>query len=73
MRQRVTDQDRHDLCCKSGLEPERPRVVLRAFQHFTLALIIARRHRVANFVRAYLGDDPLTGGDQSEQLAIDFG
>jgi hypothetical protein len=73
MRQRGTDQERHDLSCEARFEPEGARLILRAFQHFTLALIIARRHRVANFVGPYFCDDALAGGDQSDQLAVDVG
>ena len=55
------------------LEPHGARLRLRAFQHFALPLIIARRHRILDLVGSDLGDDFLPRGHETDQLAIDFG
>ena len=72
MSQRRPNQEAHDLLRELGLEPAFEGLLARAFQHFALALIIARRNRVLNFVGTDLGHDFLPSGDQADQLSIDF-
>ena len=57
----------------SGSSPSARAWVCGAFQHFALPLIIARRHGVLDLVGSDLGDDFLPRGDETDQLAIDFG
>ena len=73
MRQRGVNEELHDLLRELGLEPQGARLRRGAFQHLALPLIIARRHRILNLVGSDLGDDFLPGGDETDQLAIDFG
>ena len=73
MRQRCADQEPHDLLRELGLETELARFRLRAFQHFALALIIARRHRILDLVGPDLGDDLLARRHEPNQIAIEFG
>ena len=56
----------HDLLRQFRLETEFHRFIAGAFQHFALALIIASRHRVLDFVGTNLRNDFLPGRHQSQ-------
>ena len=73
VRQRCANQYFHDLLGELRLEPVSTSLLVRAFQHFALPLIIPRRNGVLDLVSRDLGDDFLTGGNETDQLAIDLG
>ena len=51
-------------------EPQLDRLVMCTFQHFALALIIARRYGVLDLVHADIGDHALTVRNERDQLAV---
>ena len=57
----------------SDIEAELRRLCAGAFQHFLLALIIARGHGMLDLVCTDVGDDALPRGDQLDDLAVHLG
>jgi hypothetical protein len=48
-------------------------MIARAFQHFALALIIARCYGILDFVRTYFRDNALSISHECNEFAVYFG